>query len=343
MRIVITGATGNAGTALLRRLATAQAEGEDLQIVGISRRRPESLVPPYLGVEWHSADVGAPDAVQRLESILQGADAVVHLAWQIQPNHRLDELFRTNVTGTANVLTAAGRAGVGHFVCASSVGSYSRADKDRRVAEDWPVGGIPGSHYSQHKARQEALLNEFEATNPGITVARLRPGLIFQEKAGSEIGRYFLGRLIPRALPPRPRVPLLPVPPEFVFQAVHAADVADAYWRVLHQRASGAFNVAAEPVIDPNALGWLLGARRIMPLPVAVLRVIVDLTWRARLQATDAGWVDMAANAPIMDTTRAREELGWSPGRSSLQAIADVLAGMGSGAGVAGSPPMQGR
>ena len=343
MRIVITGATGNAGTALLRRLAAAKAEGEDLQIAGISRRHPESPAPPYQDVEWHTADIGEPGAVPRLEAILQGADAVVHLAWQIQPNHRLDELFRTNVTGTANVLSAAGRAGVGHVVCASSVGSYSRADKDRRVAEDWPVDGIQGSHYSQHKAQQEALLDDFEAANPAVAVARLRPGLIFQKEAGSEIGRYFLGRLLPRAIPPRPRVPLLPVPPQFVFQAVHADDVADAYWRVLHQRAAGAFNVAAEPVIDPNALGWLLGARRVMPLPVAVLRAIVDLTWRARLQATDAGWVDMAAGAPVMDTTRAREELGWSPGHSSLEAIAEVLAGLGGGSGVAGSPPLQRR
>jgi nucleoside-diphosphate-sugar epimerase len=343
MRIVITGATGNAGTALLRRLAAAKAEGEDLQIVGISRRSPESLVPPYLGVEWHNVDIGSPEAVPRLETLLQGADAVVHLAWQIQPNHQLDELFRTNVTGTANVLKAAGRAGVGHFVCASSVGAYSRAAKDRRVAEDWPVDGIPGSHYSEHKARQEALLNEFVADYPAVTVARLRPALIFQEDAGSEIGKYFLGRLIPRILPPKPRIPILPVPPEFVFQAVHADDVADAYWRVLHRRAAGAFNVAAEPVIDPNALGWLLGARRTLPLPLAALRVVVDLAWRARLQPTDAGWVDMAAGAPIMDTTRAREELGWSPGRSSLQAIAEVLAGLGRGAGVAGSPPLQAR
>ncbi|MDQ0851553.1 UDP-glucose 4-epimerase [Arthrobacter sp. B3I9] len=344
MRIVITGATGNAGTALLKRLATAKAEGENLEIVGISRRHPEPLDQPhYLGVEWQTADVGDPSALPRLQSILQGADAVVHLAWEIQPNHRQDELFRTNVTGTANMLTAAGRAGVGHFVCASSVGAYSRGHKDRRVAEDWPVDGIPGSHYSVHKAKQEALLDEFADANPTMAVARLRPGLIFQKRAGSEIGRYFLGRLIPRALPPRPRVPVLPVPKKFVFQAVHADDVADAYWRVLQQRATGAFNVAAEPVIDPNALGWLLGARRTVPLSVAALRAVVDFSWRVRLQPTDAGWVDMAAGAPIMDTTRAREELGWSPRHTSLEAIAEVLAGMGRGAGVAGSPPLQAR
>lgn len=343
MRIVITGATGNAGTALLRRLAKAKAEGEDLHIVGISRRPPAALAPPSPGLEWHGADIGEAGEIPRLAEILREADAVVHLAWQIQPNHRLDELFRTNVTGTANMLAATRRAGVPHFVCASSVGAYSRADKDRRVAEDWPVDGIPSSHYSRHKARQEALLTEFETANPETTVARLRPGLIFQQAAGSEVGRYFLGRLLPRVLPPRPIIPLLPVPPEFIFQAVHADDVADAYWRVLQHRAAGAFNVAAEPVIDPNALGWLLGARRVMPLPLALLRAGVDLTWRARLQPTDAGWVDMAAGAPVMDTARARKELGWSPARSSFQALAEVLEGLGRGAGIAGLPPLRAR
>lgn len=343
MRIVIIGATGNVGTALLRRLSTAKAEGADLQVVGVSRRHPESLVPPYLDVEWHSADVGAPEDIPLLEGILEGADAVVHLAWLLQPNHRPNELFRTNVTGTSNMLTAARKAGVGQVVCASSMGAYSAADKDRRVTEDWPVNGIPGSHYSEHKARQEALLEEFEAANPNIAVARLRPALSFQRDAGNQIGKFFLGPLIPRLLPYIPRIPLLPVPKEFVFQAVHADDVADAYWRVLKQRASGAFNLAAEPVMTPNALGWLLGARRVMPFPVAVLRAVVDLTWRAHLQPSDAGWLDMAAGTPVMDTTRAREELGWSPSHSSLQAVAEVLNGLGSGTGVAGSPPLRAR
>lgn len=343
MRIVIIGATGNAGTALLRRLARARAEGEDLQIVGVARRRPATLVPPYRGVEWHEADVGVAGQIPHLAEVLHGADAVVHLAWQVQPNHRLDELFRTNVTGTANILAATRRAGIPHFVCASSVAAYSKAGKDRRVAEDWPVEGIPSSHYSRHKALQEALLNEFEAANPDSTVARLRPALIFQHDAGSEVGRYFLGPLIPRVFPPNPRTPVLPVPPQFIFQAVHADDIADAYWRVLQLRASGAFNVAAEPVIDPNALGWLLGSRRVLPLPLALLRGTVDLSWRARLQPTDAGWIDMAAGVPVMDTTRAREELGWSAARSSLQALAEVLDGMGRGTGVPGSPPLRAR
>jgi nucleoside-diphosphate-sugar epimerase len=272
MRIAITGASGNAGTALLRRLQRARREHPGgLELVGISRRTPDTSQPPYAGVEWRSLDVGAEGAAQDLAKAFAGADAVVHLAWQIQPNRDLPQLHRTNVTGTANMLAAAREAGVNHVVCASSVGAYSKAPKDRRVDESWPAGGMEGSHYSRDKAEQEKLLDRFAAENPSVTVARLRPGLIFQGQAGSEIGRYFLGWVHPRFVPRRPALPILPIPEELIFQAVHADDVAEAYWRVLERRAGGAFNVAAEPVVTPQNLARLFSAKRILPVPVRAL------------------------------------------------------------------------
>jgi nucleoside-diphosphate-sugar epimerase len=344
MRIAITGASGNAGTALLRRLQQAAPdEPGGLELVGISRRTPDTSRAPYAGVEWHALDVGVSGSQSSLRAAFAGADAVVHLAWQIQPNRDLALLHRTNFTGTANVLAAAKEAGVGHVVCASSVGAYTRAEKDRRVDEGWPAEGMAGSHYSRDKAEQEALLDRFAADNPSITVARLRPGLIFQRDAGSEIGRYFLGMVHPRFVPRRPAVPILPIPNEFVFQAVHADDVADAYWQVVRHRASGAFNVAAEPVVTPQNLARLFSARRVLPIPVRLLHAFVGATWRLRLQQTDSGWVAMAAGAPIMDTTRARTELGWEPRTSSLDAIGEVIEGMATGAGLAPSPPLKPR
>ena len=58
MRIVITGASGNVGTALLRRLAE-DAPGHD--IVGVVRRPPEPA-GVYQNVRWHSVDLAEPDA-----------------------------------------------------------------------------------------------------------------------------------------------------------------------------------------------------------------------------------------------------------------------------------------
>lgn len=344
MRIAITGASGNAGTALLRNLQGQLARKPgSLQLVGISRRLPDTSMEPYGGVQWHTLDVGLEQDRPLLETALAGVDAVVHLAWKIQPNRNLALLHRTNVTGTQNVLAAAAKVGVKQVVCASSVGAYSKAGKDQRRDESWPATGMAGSHYSRHKAEQERLLDRFAAKEPAISVARLRPALIFQGKAGSEIGRYFLGHLFPRLVPRRPWIPLLPLPDNLIFQAVHADDVAEAYWRVVDQRASGAFNIAAEPVLTPQILARILGARRILPIPMRLLHTVVDLTWRARVQPTDSGWVEMAAGAPIMDTGRARRILGWEPRVSSIDAVKELLAGMGTGEGVHPSPVLRPR
>ncbi|NJC23548.1 nucleoside-diphosphate-sugar epimerase [Arthrobacter pigmenti] len=341
MRIAVIGATGNVGTAVLRRLQQARQENADISLVGVSRRKPSLEQPPYTGVEWHTADVGTDAGRKVLTEALKGADAVVHLAWAIQPNRDEDAMHRTNVTGTQNTLQAAADAGVRHFVCASSVGAYSPAPKDQRVTEDWPTGGIPTSHYSRHKAAQEDLLDAFERDYPEIPVARVRPGLIFQADAGEEIGRFFLGPLVPKSILNKLKIPVLPIPSQLIFQSVHAADMADAYWRIVDQRASGAFNIAAEPVLTPALVGGLLGAKRVLDIPVSVLRAVVAASWSLHLQATDPGWIDMAAGAPVMNTDRARTLLGWEPTRSSVAAMREVIDGMADGAGVHGSPSLR--
>lgn len=344
MRIAVIGATGNVGTALLRRLQQVRDENPAIELVGISRREPSGDHAPYGGVEWHTADVGTDTGRESLTAALQGVDAVVHLVWAIQPNRDEDALYRTNVTGTQNALRAAADAGVRHFVCASSVAAYSPAPKTERVAETWPTGGIPSSHYSRHKAVQEDLLDEFEEKYPEIPVARLRPGLSFNTEAGSQIGRYFLGSLVPKGLVRRlGLLQVLPIPSEFVFQALHVEDVAEAYWLAVKHRASGAFNVAADPVLTPALVAGILGAKRVFNLPVSVLRALVAATWGLRLQASDPGWIDMASQAPVMNTDHVRTVLGWEPKYTSVDAIRQVLDGMAEGEGNTGSPSLRPR
>src|SRR5687767_13676789 len=131
MRIVVTGATGNVGTALLRALAADERVEE---IVGLARRLPDWRNPR---TRWVRADV----ASDPLEPHLAGADAVVHLAWAIQPSHDERELERVNLVGSKRVFEAAAQAGAGALVHASSVGVYSPGPKDHRVDESWPKDG----------------------------------------------------------------------------------------------------------------------------------------------------------------------------------------------------------
>lgn len=316
MRVVVTGATGNVGTSVVRALS---ADPAVTSVVGLARRRPDFDVPK---VTWVAADVSRDD----LAGPFAGADVVVHLAWLIQPSHRLDVLEATNVAGSRRVFDAAARAGAGALVYASSVGAYSPGPKDTPVDEGWPTEGVGSSFYARHKAATERMLDAFEVEHPATRVVRLRPGLIFKREAASGIRRLFLGRLVPPGLLRPTRIPLVPRTDRLVFQAVHTDDVAEAYRLAIVGDVRGAFNLAADPVLDPDELGRILDARPVT-VPAGLLRAAADLSWRAHLQPTPAGWVDLAVGVPVMDTARARGELGWAPARTSGEALRELLEG----------------
>jgi nucleoside-diphosphate-sugar epimerase len=342
MRIVVVGATGNVGTAVVRRLA---AERASVETVGVARRLPDLRAEPYGSAVWHAVDVGAHDAVDQLTAVFRGSDAVVHLAWALQPTHDIPTQYRTNVTGTANVLEAVARAGVPQVVVASSVGTYRGVDVDGKrtpVDESWPATGIPTATYSVHKAANEAAMDRFAAEHPDVVVTRLRPGLIFQRAAAAEIRGLFLGHLVPMSIVRWIRWAVLPLPLPFVFQAVHADDVADAYWRAIDRGAGGAFNIAASPVLNPPRLARAFGMLGAIRAPMWLIRGIVTLTWRLRLQPTDAGWVDIAAQVPVMRTDKARSVLGWEARHTSEEALRELVAGFADGARVPGSGPLRG-
>jgi nucleoside-diphosphate-sugar epimerase len=279
-------------------------------------------------VAWQSADVVSAALVP----LLRGADAVVHLAWLIQPSRQPDVLRATNVVGSERVFRAAVEAGVRTIVYASSVGAYSPGPKDHGVDEAWPTHGIDSSFYARHKAATERLVDSLEAEHPEVRVVRLRPGLIFKREAASGIRRLFLGRAFPVPLLRKAFIPVVPRTPGLVFQAVHTRDVAEAYRLALLTEVRGAFNVAADPVLDPEELARALSARAV-PVPPGVLRAAADVTWRLHLQPTPAGWVDLALSAPVLDTGRARRELGWAPAVSSTDALLDLLDGFAHLAG----------
>jgi nucleoside-diphosphate-sugar epimerase len=300
-------------------------------VLGVARRRPQLDVPK---VEWAEADVASSD----LDPLFRGADAVVHLAWAIQPSRDLERVRRVNVDGSARVFRAVAEAGVPAIVYASSVGAYSPGPKDSRVDESWPTDGVPTSFYSRHKAEVERLLDRFEADHPDVRAVRLRPGLIFKREAASGIRRLFAGPFLPSPLLRPAFLRLVPDIDRLRFQAVHSLDVGDAVRRALVGDARGAFNLAAEPVLDPDRLARTLGARKV-PLSRAAVRAATTLTHRLRLQPTPPGWLDLALAVPLMDTTRAREQLGWEPGTGADEALLELVAGLRDRAGIE-TPPL---
>ncbi|HEY8809165.1 MAG TPA: DUF892 family protein [Solirubrobacterales bacterium] len=329
MKVVVTGATGNVGTSTVKALSESREIDE---IVGLARRKP-SWTPPK--TSWLEANVLTAD----LAAIFAGADAVIHLAWAIQPSRDAVTLERINVEGSRRVFETVAAAGVPKLIHASSVGAYSRGPKDREVDESWPTEGTPTSFYSRHKVAVERELDRFEADNPETRVVRLRPALIFKDEAATEIRRLFIGPFLPNFMLRRRLLLALPRVERLRFQAVHSDDVGQAYLRAVLADVEGAFNIAAAPPLSTGELAERIGVRS-FPVPARVVRRLADLSWRMRLQPTPPGWLDMALNVPMMSSDRARAELGWEARRSGVEALEELLEGLREGHG-AKTPPLE--
>ncbi len=328
MRVVVVGATGNVGTSVLEAL---EPESQIQEIVAVARRAPGRA---FARTTFTPADVATSDLVP----ILRGADAVIHLAWLIQPGRTEAITHRVNVLGSERVFRAAVEARVPAIIYASSVGAYSPGPKDRLVDESWPTDGIPSSFYSRHKVAVERQLDRLEREQPEVRIVRMRPGLIFKADAATEIRRLFVGPLLPRTLLRPELIPVIPDVDRLRFQAVHSRDVGDAYRHALISDARGAFNLAADPPIGPPELADIFQARRVK-LPRAALRGAAAATFALRLQPSEPGWVDMALAVPLLDSGRARNELGWQPTHTGTEALTELIDAMRRGADYA-TPPL---
>ena len=298
MRIVVTGATGNVGTSVLAALA---GDPRVEEIVGLARRFPLEQPAHPLGAADVAPAAGRAFPRRRRRHPPRVADPA--LARRRPAARRQRRRLPAGLRG--------GRRGRRRRARPRLLGRRLLAGADdRAVDESWPTDGIPTSFYARHKAAAERLLDEVEAAHPGLRVVRLRPGLIFKREAAGDPAA--VRGPVPAVAAARPgRLPLLPLPAGLC-QAVHSADVGEAYrLAATDQRARGAYNVAADPVLDAAALGRMLGARPVASRPRGARRRSPDLA--ARLQPTPPGWLDMGMPVPLMAARRIREELGWAP------------------------------
>ncbi|WP_197320488.1 NAD-dependent epimerase/dehydratase family protein [Saccharomonospora sp. NB11] len=331
MRVVVTGATGNLGTSVVEALG---AVPEVDSIVGVARRKPR-WSHPTLTIE--QLDLGTADDAE-LDSAFADADAVVHLAWLFQPTRDPATTWRANVLGSLRVFEAVARCAVPALVHSSSVGAYSPGPKDHAVTEDWPTHGWPGAAYPREKAYLERALDAFEAEHPSIRVVRLRPGFVFRRETASQQRRLFLGPFVPTSLVRPGVIPVVPTTPSLRMQVVHSADAGRAFALAATRDVRGAFNIAADEVVDGATVARLLDARPVT-VPSRLLRAVVAAAWTLRLVPASPGLLDAVLRLPLMDTTRARTELGWTPRHTADEALTEFLTGLRERAGEA-TPPL---
>ena len=327
LTVAVTGPTGTFGFGLMPLL---QAESGIERIVGIARRPFDPAEHGWTKMEYRRGDVRDPGV---LEEAFAGADVVVHLAFLITGTADRQTIREINVEGTLNTFRAAAAAGAKRFVYASSVAAYGfHDDNPIGMTEDWPTRPADHLFYAQEKAEIEGLREEEAAAHPGLGLYLLRPPIVLGPHAvgAKDILPQPLMALGRGALDLVGRSPVpLPVPaPALPLQFIHEDDVGQAFVLcVTGAGPPGAYNIAADGVLTGEDVARELGFA-----PVAVPGALVQRAARAVAGLPDlplvppaAEWVEALTHPAIMDASKAKHELGWSPRYTGLEALRDTL------------------
>lgn len=321
--VAVTGPTGTFGHGLMPQL---QADDRVTRVVGVARRPFDPAVEGWTKMEYRQGDVRDQDA---LADAFAGADVVVHLAFVIVGGNR-ERTRAVNVEGTLNAFRAAAAAGARRFVYASSVAAYGfHRDNPVGMREEWPTRPADRLFYAQEKAELEHLLQAEAAAHPGTDLYLLRPPVVLGPHAVGGKAQLpalvqGLGRRLVHAAARNP-VPLPVLLPDLELQLIHEEDVGLALLQcVVGAGAPGAYNIAADDVVGLHDVARELGLLP-LPLPTRPTRSGARLIARAPRLPQVAEWVEAASHPALMDTTRARTELGWEPQWSAIEALRDTL------------------
>jgi nucleoside-diphosphate-sugar epimerase len=276
-------------------------------------------------MEYRQGDVRDQDA---LRTAFQGADVVVHLAFLIVGGTR-STTRAINVEGTLNAFRAAAEAGAQRFVYASSVAAYGfHSDNPVGMTEDWPTRPADRLSYAQEKAELEQLLRDEAAQHPELDLYLLRPPVVLGPHTVG--GKDLLpGPLTPLARAVQGRFRRLPVPvpvvvPELPLQLVHEDDVGQALLQcVVAAGPPGAYNIAGDGVVTTGDVARELG---FLPLRAPALPARLAARTLSRLPLLGAAqWVEAGSHPAVMDTTKAKEQLGWTPRYTGIEALRATL------------------
>jgi nucleoside-diphosphate-sugar epimerase len=334
LTVAVTGPTGEIGISAVDALEADPAVG---RIIGMARRPFDPGQRGWQKAEYRQGDILDNAAVHEL---VADADVVVHLAYLIMGSRQ--ESRRINLAGTRNVFEATAAGPPNRLVYTSSVAAYGyHRDNPVPLTEDVPARGSDEHYYSQQKAECEALLAEV-TDGAGLEVYVLRPCIV----AGPQAPALFdampwrkLAAMVPEAVGDRVpsavrgaigavqgTLPLMP-DPGVALQLVHHDDVATAIaLAATGAGPPGAYNLAGDGEVTFSEIAEAAGVRSIRVPQAAVAATSAALA-RLPMVPAMAEWVHVARTSVVMDTTRAKQVLGWQPrytSRETLDALAAV-------------------
>src|ERR687898_2776684 len=245
MRYVITGGSGYIGS----RLTELLVERDDTERIVDLDVRPPAV--PWPKTEYVRGDVRDRASMRELLE-RERPDALLHLAFLLDPIRDEAKMYDVDVNGTQAVLQAAADAGTQQVLVTSSASAYGAfPDNPVPIAEDHPVRGQPDFSYARHKAEADRVCQLWAAEHPDRVMTIVRPTIVFGPNVDNFLSHGFT------------ESPFMPVMDgvEADLQLVHEDDVVTAITGLLEANQGGAFNVAADGLIKTREAAELIGTK----------------------------------------------------------------------------------
>ncbi len=320
MRIAVTGSSGYVGTNLIRRLAS---EDRVEAVLAVDVRPPAFTYPATVT----HADHDVRDSLDALFTDF-APDAVVHLAFVLEPGRDRASVRDVDLTGTANALSATAASGVGYFLYFGSTTIYGpHRDNPEWLTEDSTPRPLPGFQYALDKLDAERLISDFSVSHPEIRVGVLRGCPVMGPTADNFVSRAFAKRVLVGMWGYDPPMQLL-----------HEDDLTDILEMSLYERVTGTYNIAGEGVLHWSEMAQMLG-RSVVTLPPPLLYAIAGATWALRLQSeAPAAGLTFIQHRWTVNTEKIKSELGVRFAHTSSDAWTAYAARLGD-RGVRAAPP----
>lgn len=327
LTVAVTGPTGDIGIATLRALDASAKVGK---VIGMARRPFDPAAHDLSAkVVYQQGDVLDRESV---DALVKGADVVVHLAFIIFGDP--DEAHEINTRGSRNVFEASVAAKVKRLVYTSSVAAYGfHEDNPQPLTEDVPTRGTEDFYYSAHKAELEQTLDEV-LEGSKVEAYVFRPCIVagagaitFIETLVGMLPIYGQLKLARRVLDQVPFLgPVLP-DPGVDFQLVHTDDVASALLAAVEgQGEPGRYNLAGPGALSVTRLSRALSWWSV-PIPGGAVGALDDIASRLPGMPAEAAWLTAFTVPVLMDTRKAREQLGWDPQWDAEATLRETIAG----------------
>jgi len=294
--VVVTGISGNLGRALAKLLHKHE------RIIGLDRR-------PFVGrpkdIEMHQLDLRKKKA----EDVFRKNDirAVIHMGIMHDPRMSEEEHHSFNVVGTTRLLEYCAKYGVKKVVVLSSANVYGPSpDNSNFLTEDAPL--MAASRFSgvRDLIEVDMLAHSFFWKHPHIQTVILRPVHIVGPTIKNAPSNYLRLKVVPTLMGFDPMV-----------QVVHQDDVVNAIMMALRPGVRGIFNIAGPPPLPLSHAIKNLG-RAQLPVPHPIAKMGIDRLFRLHVSSFPAEELDFIRYVCMVDDTRAREVLGYTP-RFSLE------------------------